>query len=142
MEEEHWIYTDEAKKEGVSVTLFDANHCPGAVMFLFRGKFGTVLHTGDFRFSEKMFNYSLLYPPAKMNPKKKGISVDVDYLYMDNTFALPEIDFPSREEAYKGLVQVVKNHSGYRVFLFTYYLGKEEVMLNLAEEFKTQVSLI
>lgn len=55
MDEEHWIYLDEDKKEGVSVVLMDAFHCPGAVMFLFKGKMGTVLHTGDFRFSEEMF---------------------------------------------------------------------------------------
>jgi mRNA degradation ribonuclease J1/J2 len=52
MDEEHWIYLDEDKKEGVSVVLMDAFHCPGAVMFLFKGKMGNVLHTGDFRFDE------------------------------------------------------------------------------------------
>jgi len=54
MDEEHWIYLDESKKEGVSVVLIDACHCPGAAMFLFRGKMGTVLHTGDFRFHTNM----------------------------------------------------------------------------------------
>lgn len=52
MDEEHWIYLDDEKKEGVSVVLMDAFHCPGAVMFLFKGKMGNVLHTGDFRFDE------------------------------------------------------------------------------------------
>merc|ERR1719246_261801 len=54
MDEEHWVYIDEKETEGVSVVLMDAYHCPGAVMFLFKGKMGTVLHTGDFRFDEKM----------------------------------------------------------------------------------------
>ena len=33
----------------VIVTLMDANHVPGAVMFLFQGFFGNVLYTADFR---------------------------------------------------------------------------------------------
>lgn len=33
----------------ITVTVFDANHCPGAAMFLFEGFFGSVLYTGDFR---------------------------------------------------------------------------------------------
>ena len=58
---------------------------------------------------------------------------------MDNTFANPEYDFPSREEAYKGLVNIVKHHMDHRIFLFSYNLGKEEVFLNLAEDFKCKI---
>src|SRR5437016_5104351 len=37
------------------VTLIDANHCAGAVMFLFEGKdFGNIIHTGDFRYDCNM----------------------------------------------------------------------------------------
>jgi DNA cross-link repair 1B protein len=67
MDEEHWIYLDEQKKEGVSVVLIDACHCPGAVMFLIKGKMGTVMHTGDFRFHESMLTHPLLCPPEKDN---------------------------------------------------------------------------
>ena len=100
MDEEHWIYLDEEKKEGVSVVLMDAFHCPGAVMFLFKGKMGTVLHTGDFRFDDKMLRHDLLCPIEKRNAAMKAVTVDVDYLHLDNTFADPEYDFPARDEAY------------------------------------------
>jgi len=139
MDEEHWIYLDEERKEGVQVVLMDAFHCPGAVMFLFKGKMGTVLHTGDFRFSEAMFDNEWLCPVSKRNPRFHGITVDVDYLHLDNTFANSEYDFPSREEAYQGLVNIVRSHIEYRVFLFSYSLGKEEVFLNLAEDFKCKI---
>ena len=108
-------------------------------MFLFKGKMGTVLHTGDFRFSEAMFENTWLCPVEKRNPLFKGITVDVDYLHLDNTFANPEYDFPAREEAYAGLVKIVRSHIDYRVFLFSYNLGKEEVFLNLAEDFKCKI---
>ena len=60
-------------------------------------------------------------------------------MHLDNTFANPEYDFPSREEAYQGLVNIVRSHLEYRVFLFSYSLGKEEVFLNLSEDFKCKI---
>jgi len=135
MNEEHWIYLDESKKEGISVVFIDACHCPGAVMFLIKGKMGTVLHTGDFRFHPDMLTHPLLCPEERKNDEMLGITVDIDYLHLDNTFANPEYDFPSREEAYTCLKNIVKTHNEYRVFIFSYLLGKEEVLLNLADDF-------
>lgn len=75
MDVEHWIYCDDQKKEGVTVTLIDAYHCPGAVMFLFKGKMGTVLHTGDFRFNPGMLQNEILFPPARRNKEERGMSI-------------------------------------------------------------------
>lgn len=139
LNEEHWIYLDQSKKEGISVVLMDACHCPGAVMFLFKGKMGTVLHTGDFRFHPSMLEHPLLCPEGRQNDQMRGITIDVDFLHIDNTFANPEYDFPSREEAYNGLKEIVKSHPNYRVFVFAYNLGKEEVFLNMAKDFSSYI---
>lgn len=58
---------------------------------------------------------------------------------MDNTFANPDYDFPAREDAYKSLKEIVNSHPNYRVYVFAYNLGKEEVLINMAEDFKTYI---
>jgi DNA cross-link repair 1B protein len=73
-----------SRKVTMQVTLIDANHCPGACMFLLEGYFGTILHTGDFRFDPLILQHDAL-----RNKK-------IDHLYLDDTFLDPIYDFPSR----------------------------------------------
>jgi DNA cross-link repair 1B protein len=84
------------------VTLIEANHVPGAVLFLFRGFFGNVLYTGDFRFSQDMLKTSAL--ETILNRE------DLDVLYLDNTFFYPTCNFKSRSEVSQRLVAFLKQH--------------------------------
>ena len=72
-------------------------HLTGAVMYLFRGEFGCMLYTGDFRWeptnTRAHIGRSMLHN-AIGNDK-------VDILYLDNTYCNPSYSFPSREVAAK-----------------------------------------
>ena len=142
MNERHIVYLDESKTEYCEVVLIDANHCPGAVMFLFTLRNGTVFHTGDFRFHPTMLDPEhnpFLCPPGRFKPDLTGITVPIDFLHLDNTFADPQYDFPSQAEAYESLKHMVEEHRDYRAFVFTYHLGKEEVFEKLAVDFDTKI---
>ena len=86
----------------ITVTFFDANHCPGAVMILFQGYMGTVLHTGDCRFNPGWMveRYNLLYPKRPGNvaaiEAKEACSVHIDELILDNTFCDEVFQFPDQ----------------------------------------------
>ncbi|KAJ3269956.1 hypothetical protein HK104_005005, partial [Borealophlyctis nickersoniae] len=75
---------------GVRVTLIEANHCPGAVLFLFEiptsGDPIRYLHTGDFR-----AHGSHLCHPALVN-------VPLNTIYLDTTYCRPSHRFPSQDE--------------------------------------------
>ncbi|EOX99253.1 DNA repair metallo-beta-lactamase family protein isoform 3 [Theobroma cacao] len=79
----------------VQVMAIDAHHCPGAVMFLFRGEFGCLLNTGDFRW-EKNSERAKLGSEMLLNALQDDV---VDVLYLDNTYCNPSYEFPSREVA-------------------------------------------
>jgi hypothetical protein len=115
----------------VTVTALDANHCPGAVMLLLEGAFGRVLHTGDFRFDPEML------AARALQPYLAGPAV-LDCLYLDCTFAAMEAPprFPTRAEAARQLVQLVREHPhAQRVLLACDTLGSEDVLLALHREF-------
>eukprot|EP00743_Colponemidia_sp_Colp-15_P008139 GILK01008824.1.p1 GENE.GILK01008824.1~~GILK01008824.1.p1 ORF type:complete len:460 (+),score=74.35 GILK01008824.1:110-1381(+) len=111
----------------ISVSVIDANHCPGAVMFLFQGPFGCILHTGDFRYTPMQLDHPLLS------------AVAVNHLFMDATFADPTFNFPPRSAALREIVDIAKDNLDKRIMVGIDHLGKEEILITLAQELQTLV---
>ncbi|TRY85487.1 hypothetical protein DNTS_015650 [Danionella cerebrum] len=128
--EAHMLLLDDLGKERLTVTLIDANHCPGAVMFLFQGYFGTRLYTGDFRYTP-----SMLREPCLRN------KTTIDVLYLDNTNSDPTRIVPTRRQATQQIKEIIRAHSGCKVIFGLYSLGKESLVVELALEFKTWVEV-
>lgn len=85
----------------LTVTLMDANHCPGAVLFLVTTKDNLrYLHTGDFRACPKM----CLHPMLKEQP--------LDIVYLDTTYLDPKYSFPSQDSCIQTACELVRRHNG------------------------------
>lgn len=123
-----------------NVDLIDANHCPGAVMYLFNGYFGTVLATGDFRYEKRMF----IEPPLNTYIKNTNRS-PIELLYIDNTYCSPHYsNIPTRIQALNALIVYIKlnNQQSNKKFIIKMKkLGKEELLINLAKHFKCKILL-
>ncbi|XP_066284808.1 protein artemis-like [Branchiostoma lanceolatum] len=91
------------KEHSLLVTLLQAGHCPGSVMFLFEGSEGTVLYTGDFRLPVGgAAQFQHLHQGGR--PK------DIQSLYVDTTFLVPEAKYiPSREDCCTALINLVQS---------------------------------
>jgi predicted metal-dependent RNase len=123
-----------------NVTLLDANHCPGAVMFLFECElFGNILATGDFRYSPDMFS-----------PDSLLLNKEIELCYLDNTYFEKRFaKLPSRDEALKQIIQLIqtkqkqypKKQSGAKLMfkVLLRNLGKEDLLSNLAYFFQTKI---
>lgn len=55
---------------------------------------GTILHTGDFRFTPSMFDNPILFPYYLRNELNSKISIHIDELLYDNTFCDKVFKFP------------------------------------------------
>ncbi|XP_038144319.1 5' exonuclease Apollo-like [Cyprinodon tularosa] len=128
--EPYLLPMDETGEQKLTVTLIDANHCPGAVMFLFEGYFGSILYTGDFRYSPSMLREPCLMTNAK-----------IDILYLDNTHCDLRRTLPSRQEATQQIKEIIHSHPDHNIVIGLYSLGKECLLEDLAVEFKTWVEV-
>ena len=113
----------------MTVTLLDANHCPGAVLFLFKIGGEYHLHTGDMRYHPKM----KLYPELQ--------NIQLSTLYLDTTYCNDDYSFPPQDEAIESTLEIMKKERKPRTLFVvgSYTIGKERVFLRAAQEFKTKV---
>lgn len=87
--------------DGVGVQLVDANHCPGAVLFVFDAPTPSgraarreenrryVVHCGDMRY----------HPGMRDDPFLRSVAGRVDALHLDTTYCDPKHDFPPQAES-------------------------------------------
>ena len=88
---------------GPTVTLFDANHCPGSVMFHVQWNDVNNLHTGDFRYKAEIHGSKHMIEQIKY----------VHKVFLDTTFCHESWDstnrhFPSQEESIQLLIGLIK----------------------------------
>ncbi|KAF3669867.1 DNA repair metallo-beta-lactamase family protein isoform 2 [Capsicum annuum] len=122
-------YTD------VDFMAIDAHHCPGAVMYLFRGEFGCTLYTGDFRWEST----SERAQTGRTMLLKAMKDVKLDMLYLDNTYCNPTYCFPSREAAAKQVLNIISSHPNHDVIIAVDTLGKENLLLYISRVLKTKI---
>ncbi|KAF8191441.1 beta-lactamase-like protein [Mycena galopus ATCC 62051] len=136
-----------ANDESVTVTLFDANHCPGAVMFLIEGPQGAVLHTGDFRaepwFLESITHNPFLQPylaPGDSQPRDPTMTLEA--IYLDTASVMSSASVPTKASATSGLVELMKMlPSTTYFFINSWTWGYEDILKAVSRAFRTQIHL-
>jgi DNA cross-link repair 1A protein len=116
----------------IRVTLYDANHCPGAAIILLQSPAGrTHLHTGDLRYHAKMQTYPLL--------REAALGRRVDCLLLDTTYAHPKHTFCNQQVAVDqiaseaaALLDQQSPQPKTLVLLSCYSIGKEKVLWEVA----------
>lgn len=109
-----------------TLTAFDANHCPGAAMFLIETGVERILVTGDFRLDDGM---------REILPHFSGI----DHLLVDVTYDDPGYEFPTQEKVIADMVSFIgrMRDQGRKdlVVIETYTIGKNKVLQGIFDAF-------
>ena len=128
-----------AGKGGVSVWVYDANHCPGAVVLLFYvwNTERYVLHSGDCRYDPKVFGHHRKIAEVVSEGK-------LDYLHLDTTYCNPQYVFPYQANVLEQVVHAAREENrrtkGQCLFFFgTYSIGKEKVFFAVAEALNLKI---
>ncbi|KAL3644358.1 hypothetical protein CASFOL_012290 [Castilleja foliolosa] len=120
--------------DGSVAWLVDANHCPGAVQFLFKVpvdndnssgtcRFEKYVHTGDFRYCNEMKNENAI-----------SDFVGADAVFLDTTYCNPKFVFPSQDESIDYIVRVIEKVDVKSVLFLvaTYVVGKERILMEIS----------
>ncbi|KAL4869142.1 hypothetical protein BDV12DRAFT_168343 [Aspergillus spectabilis] len=124
----------------IRVTLLDANHCTGAVMFLIEGDGKAILYTGDIRSEIWWVNGLIRHPiliPYTLGTRR------LDKIYLDTTFAHTSHalhTFPTKAEGIAELLRKLEPYPEDTIFYFrAWTFGYEEVWMALAAALRTKV---
>ncbi|KII95048.1 hypothetical protein PLICRDRAFT_693326 [Plicaturopsis crispa FD-325 SS-3] len=142
------LYDDES----VTITLLDANHCPGAVMFLIEGARGAVLHTGDFR-AEPWFLDSITRSPflqpylasrtsGRLSRRPSGAPVvkRLECIYLDTACMLSPLTVLTKEQATDDLVELIGLFPDSTTFFINSWTwGYEDVLKAIARAFECKI---
>jgi hypothetical protein len=122
-----------APGNSIRVTLIEANHCVGAVMFLIEGGGKAVIYTGDIR-AEAWWVNSLVQNPVLIPYTLKRHKLDC--IYLDTTFASQDEiyqHFPSKADGIRVLLEKVSDYPNDTVFYFnSWTFGYESVWVALS----------
>ncbi|KAK9134631.1 hypothetical protein Syun_013961 [Stephania yunnanensis] len=122
---------------GFAVTAFDANHCPGAVMFLFEGTFGSILHTGDCRLSPECLQN---LPEKYLGKKGREPKCSLDFVFLDCTFGKSSVKLPSKYSATRQVISCIWKHpNASKVYLACDLLGQEDILVEVAKTFGSKI---
>ncbi|KAG0716148.1 5' exonuclease Apollo [Chionoecetes opilio] len=118
------IPLSEGGNSTITVSVLDANHVPGAVMFLFQGYFGNILHCGDMRWHPDMLEDPVLRDVVRQKA--------LDVLYLDNTYSAPYCKFPSREDAKQQIFEIIDAYPDHEIKIGINTLGREKLLEDIA----------
>ncbi|KAK3350041.1 beta-lactamase-like protein [Lasiosphaeria hispida] len=114
----------------IQVTLFNANHCPGAVMFLIEDQGKAILYTGDIR-SEPWFVNAISQSPSLIE-YSSGLKM-LDTIYLD-TSHIEDVSFPTKSEGIGELLAKVAEYPPDTIFHFqAWTYGYEDVWIALSK---------
>ncbi|XP_010270398.1 PREDICTED: protein artemis [Nelumbo nucifera] len=120
-----------------SVTAFDANHCPGAVMFLFEGNYGNILHTGDCRLTLECLQN---LPEKYIGKKGREPRCRLDYVFLDCTFGKFSLQIPNKHSAIQQVINCIWKHPDAPVvYLACDLLGQEDILVEVSRTFGSKI---
>ncbi|KAI0185585.1 beta-lactamase-like protein [Xylaria flabelliformis] len=120
----------------IQVTLLDANHCVGAVMFLFEGSGKAVLYTGDIRCEPRFITATTQNP--NIIEYSSGLKT-FDRIYLD-TSIVDNYPLQTKAKGLRELLRKVKKYPKDTIFhLQAWTYGYEEVWIALSKALNSKV---
>jgi len=106
----------------LTITALEANHCPGALMFVLESGGRKIIHTGDFRLDDGIRT-------------RRHLLAGADRLYVDSTYAAPQFTFPTQEESLATIIDTIRRNMDKEILIGLYTIGKTKIIKAIYSEF-------